>query len=743
MRCLPFLLLLLLAVTCFAASPRIAEDYKQGHSHMGPAWDSGPRQKPVLRSDIGQARFPISVKNPEVQKWFDQGNALLHSFAYWDAERAFRWAQKLEPDNAMVYWGLARATSGDRAKDFTREAVRRKDKVTEREKLYIEALAAIVLPDVLKDAGDDSYDQGSSQAKKLLETLCVKYPDDVEARAMLALQSMGGDHYGTELIIREILAKQTDHPGAHHYRIHNWDYHEPEQALGSSRLYGSIVPGIGHALHMPGHIFSITGMWNEAAISMDAATRAEKLYMKDNLTFPFNNWNYGHNRFYLSYIQEQLGMPSAALFGARQLADAPKDPKDNNDNPNSSASYGIAGLTRAYLRFERWDDLLNPKSIPWRDELTRDKFNKAYAEARAWFGKGDVGKAEKAVAAHVALKADAEKEKGGRGADLYALQSIELKARVALAKGDVIQGLSILADAAKREFDMQKGYADPPVYPEVLYNTLGEEYLKARSPGLAVAAFGKALDLAKNDLFALSGLIRAHHAAGERDIAKRYMGQLMYVVRDAEPGLAIVERAKQTGISADPTPVVPGKERNYVRTSLEKFGPNKWEPYTAPQVDVRDKDGKAVSLADYKGKNVLLVFYLGEECPHCMIQLRTLGKQKDEWERLDTVLLAVSSALPKKNAEGVKAQGELPFRLLSDSDHTNARRFHSYDDFEEMELHSTILIDKKGRVYWARFGGEPFSDGAFLQKQLERMNELVRTEAGGSQPEKAVATASR
>ena len=109
----------------------------------------------------------------------------------------------------------------------------------------------------------------------------MKYPDDMEARALLALATMGDSRYGAELMIREILAKQPDHPGAHHYRIHNWDYHEPEQALFSAKRYGEIVPGIGHALHMPGHIFSIVGMWNEAAISMDAATRREKQYMQE------------------------------------------------------------------------------------------------------------------------------------------------------------------------------------------------------------------------------------------------------------------------------------------------------------------------------------------------------------------------------------------------------------------------------------------------------------------------------
>lgn len=97
---------------------------------------------------IGEAHFPITTKNPEVQKWFDQGNALLHSFWFYEAERSFRWCLKLEPENAMAYWGLARATEGeDRSREFIREAVRRKDKVSERERMFIEATAAAMLPE--------------------------------------------------------------------------------------------------------------------------------------------------------------------------------------------------------------------------------------------------------------------------------------------------------------------------------------------------------------------------------------------------------------------------------------------------------------------------------------------------------------------------------------------------------------------------------------------------------------------
>ena len=720
--CLPIFALLALPLGAFQSSDSgiLA---KLGHSHYGEAFDSGPREKPWPIVGIGEAHFPITTKNPEVQRWFDQGNALLHSFWGFEAERAFRWCLKLEPDNAMAYWGLARAaTTGaggaERAADLIREAVKRKDRVSPREQLYIDALAAEVLPDPLHEAA--SPRETGNRSRKILETLCVKYPDDMEARALLALNTMGSDRYGTELMIREILAKQPAHPGAHHYRIHNWDYHEPEQALESARRYGEIVPGIGHALHMPGHIFSIVGMWNEAAISMDAATRREKQYMVERLTFPFNNWNYGHNLNYLSYIQEQLGMEKAAIFGSHQLIDAPLDPKGNDDSPFSTHSYGIAALGRVLLKFERWDELLKEGTIPWRD-IYYDKVNRAYFEARAHFGKSDLEKAEKSLEAHTALKKDLEKSKTGAIAEMYEIQAQELRGRLALARGETLDGLKFLSDAAQKEFDLQRTYADPPVYPEALYNSLGEAYLRTKSPILAATAFEKALDLTHNDLFALSGLVRAYAAAGEKAKAEDAMARLLFVTADADKDLAIVSRARATGIVAQPHDSSPRPQRNYLRTSLERFGPNRWEPYAAPQLDVKDSAGNRVTLDEYKGKNVILVFYLGLECPHCMRQLHDIGGKKSEWERLNTVVLAVSSAPPEKNSQGLKEFGDLPVRLLSDDHYANARRFHSYDDFEEAELHSTILIDSQGRVRWARNGGDPFSDMAFLVQQVERM----------------------
>src|SRR6185295_709835 len=201
--------------------------------------------------------------------------------------------------------------------------------------------------------------------------------------------------------------------------------------------------------------------------------------------------------------------------------------------------------------------------------------------------------------------------------------------------------------------------------------------LVTKSPLLAATAFEKALDLVKNDLFALSGLVRAYAAAGEKTKAQDAMARLLFVAADADPGLAIIDRAKATGISATPRDSSPGSQRNYLRTSLERFGPNRWEPYAAPALDAKDSSGKRVTLDQYRGRNVILVFYLGQECAHCMRQLHDIAGKKADWERLDVDVLAVSSSSVEKNAEAIKKLGDLPIRLLSDDRFANARRFHS------------------------------------------------------------------
>ena len=234
----------LLIVFCLSVSAQsnsgdtknAAEAWKMGHSRHGEVYDVGPREKPWVMSGIGKVSFPITTKNPEVQQWFNQGIALLHSFWFFEAERSFRWALKLDPECAMCYWGLSQAATDERGPQFLKEAGKRKDKVTDRERRYIEAWEARGPTDLPADSGGNnpSAEKRSKQFIFLLEQLILKYPDDIEAKTFFALDQMGGERrYGTELILQQVLARDPNHPGAHHYRIHNWDSPEGYQAIES------------------------------------------------------------------------------------------------------------------------------------------------------------------------------------------------------------------------------------------------------------------------------------------------------------------------------------------------------------------------------------------------------------------------------------------------------------------------------------------------------------------------------
>ena len=121
---------------------------------------------------IGVTHFPITTTHPEVQKWFDQGHTLLHSFWYYEAERAFRWASKLDPDAPMPYWGLVRSVGGGaRARAFMKEASKRKAKASERERAYIDAWETASTSTTARRAP-----RRPPQFVKALENIVMKYP---------------------------------------------------------------------------------------------------------------------------------------------------------------------------------------------------------------------------------------------------------------------------------------------------------------------------------------------------------------------------------------------------------------------------------------------------------------------------------------------------------------------------------------------------------------------------------------
>ncbi len=730
--------LALAAALLHSALATCSADDDPGHSSHGSAFDSGLRQRPWKMEGIGHTHFPITTKVPEVQEWFDQGNTLMHSFWFEEAERSYRWCLKLDPDCAMAYWGLARTglnwfargpldgPEHKRYLDFLNEAVRRKDSVSPRERMYIEAW-------VKAYAGATQGKERMQLLAKELQKIVLKYPDDIEAKALFGLYAIGdGNAIGNDLVLKEVLAKEPDHPGAHHYRIHNWDHVDPEQALLSCQQYGMVAPNIGHADHMPGHNYSKIGMWHEAARSMDAATRTELRYMNERMALPFETWNYSHNRNYLCYIQEQLGMPEASLQGARDLLAAPRDPDSSSGINYGTFDQGMTALVRALVKFERWDDILavsNSTAIPWRD-TAGDKQLRAFAETLAYIAKGKLFDARSRLK-DLRSSLGMQSEDAKPGDDAWAIRVKAVEGQLRAAEGDILEATRFLTDAAaleKTERDNNDYQDDPPSMPWPVNRLLGDVYLKSGENRLAIEAYQKSLTQERNDGFALSGLTQAQFALGDRDKAEHSYARLLYEWSGADSGLKWMKSVKVLGLEATPVAETFAPERPYTPDVLAKIGPINWEPYAAPKLDCVDMNGARVRLQDFKGTNVLLVFYLSDECAHCVEQLTAINGRAADWASENTVVLCVSSASPETNKASVRL-GKLALRLLSDHDHENARRFASYDDFEEIELHSTILIDATGRVHWKRTGGEPFADMEYLLQSVKQMNQKPALQA--------------
>ena len=223
----------------------------------GEAFNDGPRHAAYLMPGMGKVHFPVTTNEPEAQAFIDQGVAQLHSFYYFESERSFRQAAKIDPSCAMAYWGMAMANvhNSKRASEFLKEARKRAASISRRETLYLEALEA-------------TYKEGANAKTKRqgwllgLETIVQEFPGDIDARAWLAMVTWQNDMDGigsrqaVDTLLDTVFQVEPMHPGAHHYRIHLWDGHKAARAEKSAGLYAATAPGIAHAWHMPGHTYT-------------------------------------------------------------------------------------------------------------------------------------------------------------------------------------------------------------------------------------------------------------------------------------------------------------------------------------------------------------------------------------------------------------------------------------------------------------------------------------------------------
>lgn len=355
-----------------------ADAFLAGHSMHGEVFNEGPRQAAYLMDGMGNVRFEISSSQPEAKKFFNQGVAQLHGFWYYEAERSFRQASKLDPNCAICYWGMALANVNNRkrAEAFIAKAVDRKANASEREQMYIDSARRRFSEKV--DGKKLTKKQIAENYTRDLEEIVLKYPDDVEARAFFALQLWENErndlpivsHAAINAVLDDVFDLNPMHP-AHHYRIHLWDKRKPSEALSSAAQCGPSLPGIAHMWHMPGHTYSNLNRFEDAVWQQEASARVDHAHMMRDRIMPDQIHNFAHNNEWMIRNLLKVGRIKDSIALATNMIQLPRHPKFNTLN-GGSAKYGRERLLQSLAQYRLWPELISAIESKFIEEAKGD-----------------------------------------------------------------------------------------------------------------------------------------------------------------------------------------------------------------------------------------------------------------------------------------------------------------------------------------------------------------------------------
>jgi tetratricopeptide (TPR) repeat protein len=511
-----------------ACVPVLADE---GHQH--PAGDP---------EKLGTVSFPTSC-TPAAQKQFQRGVAMLHSFWYEEAERTFNDVAKADPGCAMAYWGVAMSYfhpiwdgRGPDAAILKKgwEAVEKARSLgpkTERERDYVAAITAFY-----KDFDKLDHRTRVLAYETAMESVYTRYPADREAAAFYSLALLGtvaaspvdktlARQKKAGEIAEKVFAAEPNHPGAAHYVIHAYDYPElAQKALPAARAYAKIAPDAPHALHMPSHIFTRLGLWQESIESnIASALAAHKVgWVGEEL----------HASDYLEYAYLQMGQDEQA----RRVLDQMATNKPGLSNYFAGA-YATATMPARYvIERRRWAEAAKlevPANSPggklsWAEATIY--FARALGSART----GDVESARQAI-----QKLEAARDRLTEAQETYWAGQVEIQRREAAgtlsyAQGKKDEAVELLRSAADREDASEKHPVTPgPVVPA--RELLGEMLLILDKPADALLAFESTLQRSPNRFNALYGAAKAAQMAGQREKARQYYSALVRVSDPVSP----------------------------------------------------------------------------------------------------------------------------------------------------------------------------------------------------------------
>jgi tetratricopeptide (TPR) repeat protein len=506
---------------------------------------SGCAQPPApdvpLYDNLGEHHYAITTSVALAQRYFDQGLRLYYGFNHAEAIRAFEQAARLDADCAMCYWGIALAhgpninapmdaTAGVAARAAIQQARERESHASETERALVGALAA-------RYAADPPADRAALDAAyaRAMGEIVRRYPEDLEMAALYAesLMDLSPWSYWTpggepkpdtsELLLQleRVMAASPSHPGANHFYIHAVEAVQPERAVAAAERLATLMPGAGHLVHMPGHIYVRVGRYEEAIAANEHAVHADETYIRDqNPAFGiYVAGYYPHNYDFLGFAASLIGRSAQAIAAAEKMASMA--PQDALREPGMTfLQHHQTRHLQLKVRFGRWDDILAVPSPP--EDLPHARAMWHYARGRALAAHGEV---EGAEAELVQVRATAQDpgaaplrmEFNTSGAVLAIAVEV-LAGHVAAAADDLPRAIGHLREAARLEDEL--AYGEPPEWTVPVRQELGVLQLRAGQAAEAQQTFTEDLTRFPENGWSLHGLaqaLRARNRGAEAD----------------------------------------------------------------------------------------------------------------------------------------------------------------------------------------------------------------------------------
>jgi len=519
------------------------------------------KHKHEMGEQVGQVNFKVSC-SPKVQSQFNRAVAWLHSFEYEEAEKEFELIAVADPQCGMAYWGVAMSnyhplwtppTPDELKKGVTAvEKANAAGAKTERERAFI---ASITL--FFKDADKVDHSTRATAYYESMKKLYERDPSDDETAvfyslSLISVGMMANDKtYAKEKeaaqILNRVLKREPQHPGVTHYLIHSYDYPAlAELALPAARSYAKIAPASAHAQHMPSHIFTRLGLWQEAIKSnLDARASAKAFAARHKMPGAWDEQL--HAMDYLAYAYLQ-GAQDKEAWGVFQELNKIR----RVDPPSFKVAYAFAAIPARYaLERRQWAEAaklsLQPGTVT---NLSWDNFRwaEAYLHLARAVGAARTGDKTLARAEVDELKAIQQQlgeiKSGYDWARQVEIQSKIAEAWLSFAQGNSEAALSEMKAAADADDATEKH----PVTPGSILparEQLGELLLELKKPVEALHEFEVSLRVAPNRFNGLYGAARAARLASDEKTARLYFSKLVELCRHADAARPELEEAKE------------------------------------------------------------------------------------------------------------------------------------------------------------------------------------------------------